>query len=56
MLIYYLESGFTIPEDDKFDQVIVPILKDFPNSGYKKMKGFYYLEDTEYRKTEPGNQ
>ena len=27
-------------EDDKLDQVIVPILKDFPNSGYKKMKGF----------------
>ena len=71
MLMYYLESGFTIPdisamlnvscstlkrrmkeygirksdfyslmEDDKRDQVIVPILKDFPNSGYEKMKGF----------------
>ena len=70
MLIYYLESGFTIPdvsamlnvscstlkrkmkeygirkshfysviEDDELDQVIVSILKDFPNSGYKKMKG-----------------
>ena len=27
-------------EDDKLDQVILSILKDFPNSGYKKMKGF----------------
>ena len=71
MLMYYLESGFTIPDvsamlnvscstlkrrmkeygirksdfyslmkDNKLDQVIVSILKDFPNSGYKKMKGF----------------
>ena len=71
MLMYYLGSGFTIPdvsamlniscstlkrrmkeyrikkldfyslmEDDKLDQVIVSILKDFPNSGYKKVKGF----------------
>ena len=69
--MFYLESGFTIPdvsailniscstlkrrmkeygttksdfyslmEDDKRDQVIVSILKDFPNSGHKKMKGF----------------
>ena len=68
--MYYLESGFTIPdvsamlnvsfctlkrrmreygirksnfyslmEDDKLDQVIVSILKDFPNSCYKMMKG-----------------
>ena len=27
-------------EDDELDQVIESILKDFPNSCYKKMKGF----------------
>ena len=31
---------YSLMEDDKLDQVIVSILKDFPNSGYKKMKGF----------------
>ena len=87
MLMYYLESGFTIPdvsampnvscstlkermkeygirksdlyslmEDDELDQVIVSILKGFPNSGYKKWKGFYYLEAREYRKTKSANQ
>ena len=85
MLMYYLESGFTIPdvsamlnvscstlkrrmkeygirkshfysviEDDELDQVIVSILKDFPNSGYKKMKGFslsrgYRLQENKIR-------
>ena len=71
MLMYYLGSGFTIPDvsamlnvscstlkrrmkkygirksnfyslmkDDKLHKVIVSILKDFPNSGYKIKKGF----------------
>ena len=31
---------YSLMEDNKLDQVIVSILKDFPNSGYKKMKGF----------------
>ena len=31
---------YSLMEDDKHDQVIPSILKDFPNSGYRKMKGF----------------
>ena len=87
MLMYYLESGFTIPdvsamlnvsfctlkrrmreygirksnfyslmEDDKLDQVIVSILKDFPNSCYKMMKGLLLSRGHRVRKTKPGNQ
>ena len=31
---------YSLMEDDKLDQVIVSILNDFPNNGYKKIKGF----------------
>ena len=33
---------YSLIEDDELDQVIVSILKDLPNSGYKKMKGFLF--------------
>ena len=33
----------SLMEDDELDQVIVSILKDFLNSGYKKMKGAFIV-------------